>query len=189
MLNDGELKIKTPNPVTEDTKATSDGTPSDPATGTTDWRVFNMGFEDPDDKDLWLVFYSVANTQFNLDNFPGLTPDQVGLEIGGPDWAFLKASENEEDYFYPAVYLGDLEKCTADGAPQKARNCPADTKALAHIQYRVLTNLPLVEGSYMYPQYWVGRANAPMPSTPEPSGALLFGAGVGCLAAFRRRWC
>jgi hypothetical protein len=181
-LTDIGLKIITPNPVTQDTKATSDGTRSDPATGTTDWKVINVGLGDPNDENLWLVFYSHSV----LDpHYPNLNPRKLGLEISGPDWAFFNPPGAPE-YFLPALYLGDMDKCTVPGAPQKTAACPADSRALAHIQYRVLRDLKLVEGTFMYPQYWTGRVNAPI---PEPSSVLLFAAGVVGLAASRRRRC
>ena len=171
LLNPGELEISTPKFVTVDTKATSSGKRSDPATGTTHWELTNRALGSDN---LWLVFYSRAPGD---PNYPAgsISADQVGLEIGGPNWAFFNPRSAPE-YFYPALFLGDMQ-------------IDAPVPTLALIQYQVLRDLELVRGSYMYPQFFVGvagRANAPI---PEPSSALLFAAGVLGLAALRRRRC
>jgi hypothetical protein len=164
-LNAGELGIVTPDPITQDTKATSSGA-SDPATGTTQWQVTNLSLQD--DEDLWLVFWSKSLVD---PHYPSLRADQVGLEANGPDWALFQTSAGGRDYYYPAVFLGDL---------------PIGETTGALIQYRVLEDLVRVGGDYMYPRYWVGRVNAPI---PEPSGLLLFAVGFAGFAASRRERC
>lgn len=164
-LSAGELDIVTPDPITLDTKATSTG-PSDPATGATQWQITNLGLED--EEDLWLVFWSKAMVD---PNYPSLPASRVGLEVSGSDWALFQTRAGGQDYYYPAVFLGDLAMGETTGAL---------------IQYRVLDDLVRVGGDYMYPRYWVGRVNAPI---PEPSSLLLFAVSFAAFAASRRqRW-
>ena len=144
-LNPDKLDIVTPAPVTIDTQATSTG-PLDPAAGTTYWELTNRAL---DADNLWLVFYSHS-------------ADQVGLVIGGPNWAFFNP-RSDPDYFYPALFLGDMPA-----------NGPDPTRVL--IQYDQYDPGPFQLGT-------AGRANAPI---PEPSSVLLFAAGVLGLAASRR---
>jgi hypothetical protein len=175
----GELDVVTPDPITIDTKAT--GGPGDPATGTTTWPVTNLTLQDPDDKDLWLVFFSggMNDPNYPPDFAPALTPAMVGLEVSDPsgpgvlaqgDWALFHTTSGQTDYYYPGVYLGDLAIGETAGA---------------EINYRVLHDLALVGGNYMYPQMSIGGVNA----IPEPTALFVFAAGLVSFAATRRLRC
>jgi hypothetical protein len=161
-----DIGVVTPDPIVANTNP--DYTPpDDPATGSTTWEVTNLGLTDPQDEDLWLVFYTKG---FSDPNYPGIDAVKVGLEVSSPNWALFHAIVGPTDYYYPAIYLGDLAIGEMAGAL---------------VEYRVLEDLVQVGGDYVFPQYSIGLANA----VPEPSTLILMAMGLTGLAAARRSRC
>ncbi|HTO56108.1 MAG TPA: hypothetical protein VMR50_22190 [Myxococcota bacterium] len=131
---------------------------SNPNTAMSRWSVTNGS--DGNLSDAWLVFLTPLT----------YTPSKVGIDLqSGGQWAIFDASAGGTDYFYPAVFLGDL------GAQD------TNTFLMHHVVGQALTQ----QGqTLILPQYQIGIVTGiPL---PEPSALLLIAAGVGLAAALRR---
>ncbi|HTO69348.1 MAG TPA: hypothetical protein VMR31_05755 [Myxococcota bacterium] len=133
---------------------------TNPNTAQSRWSVTNGGASDL--ANAWLVFFGPVT----------YTASKVGIDLQpGGQWAIVEVSAGASgDYFYPAVFLGDLD---VDGT---------QTFLMNHVVGQALTQ----QGSTLIlPQYSVGAfAGVPV---PEPGLFVLLSAGLALAAAVRPR--
>ena len=155
------LTIPAPNVLTFHLVQTP--TFEDPHTATSTWTVTNSGQQTV--QNLWLVFLRPSP----------YTPSEVGIEIDDEDgWAvlavFVGSGQSGTTYYYPAVFLGDLDPTNA-----------------VSFTMRHLVGEPLnqnSQGEFVLPQYTVGGFEG-MP-VPEPGVIALLASGLAGLALLRR---
>ena len=122
------------------------------------WTVTNGGDEDL--QDAWIVFLTPLT----------YTKSKVGIDLqGGGEWALVEVPVGKDEYFYPAVFLGDIG---ADAAT---------TFLMNHVVGQQLTQ----QGSKLIlPQYQIGLiTGVPL---PEPALCLLLAAALTLAAGVRR---
>jgi hypothetical protein len=129
-----------------------------PTTAQSRWSVTNGG--EGDLSDAWLVFLTPVT----------YTKSKVGIDLQpGGRWALVDVPVGKTDYFYPAVFLGDV------GADETV------TFLMNHVIGEALTQ----QGStFILPQYSVGLLQGvPL---PEASSFVLLAAGLALAGALRR---
>lgn len=144
----------------------SSPTRGNPTTAFSRWEVTNGG--DSTLADTWLVFLTPLN----------YTPSKVGIDLqAGGDWAVISvlvaAGEGYDEYFYPAVRLGDLE--------------PGEDAESFIMKHVLATKLKKNGAMRILPQYQVGLVS--VQPVPEPASIALFCAGgvlVACALRGRR---
>jgi hypothetical protein len=133
---------------------------SNPNTAQSRWSVTNGGDGSLDDA--WLVFFGPVT----------YTPSLVGIDLQpGGQWALVEVNAGDSgDFFYPAVFLGDMN------TDQTA------TFLMNHVVGQALTK----QGSTLIlPQYSVGVfTGVPL---PEPSALALVAAGLALAGVLRTR--
>jgi hypothetical protein len=131
---------------------------SHPTTAESRWTVTNGGETALDDA--WLVFFTPVT----------YTDSKVGIDLQmGGQWALVEASAGEVDYFYPAVFLGDLDS----------------SDSVSFFMHHVIAQSLTKQGStYILPKYSVGL----LQGVPLPEGSVLvsLAAGLALVAALRR---
>jgi hypothetical protein len=142
-------------------------TPSvaNPNTATSRWSVTNGGGGGL--SGTWLVFLNPKPENYMAT--------KVGFEIDGEDgWkvidVFVPMGKGGTDYFYPAIFLGDIGS--------------QDTVTFL-MHHRVGQALHSQNGVLVLPQYSVGALQG-VP-VPEPALLALLGAGVALAASSKRR--
>jgi len=129
-----------------------------PTTAQSRWTVTNGGQADLDDA--WLVFFTPVT----------YTKNKVGIDLQpGGEWALVKLNAAGVDYFYPAVFLGDI------GASDST------TFLMNHVVGETLAQ----QGStFILPKYSVGMlTGVPL---PEGSELVLLAAALAVVGALRR---
>jgi hypothetical protein len=131
---------------------------SNPTTAQSRWSVTNGSEVTLDDA--WLVFFTPVT----------YTKNKVGIDLQpGGQWALVEVPFGKDEYFYPAVFLGDI-------APDTAA-----TFLMNHIVGVALTQ----QGSTLVlPKYSVGLLQG-VP-VPEASTLVFLAAGLSLAAALRR---
>jgi len=155
--NDFDLVIPAPDVLSAHIQAHP--SISNPTTAQSRWTVTNGG--EGDLNDAWLVFLTPLT----------YTKDKVGIDLQpGGRWALVDVQVGESDYFYPAVFLGDVDAAAAV------------TFLMNHFVGEGLTQ----QGSTLVlPQYQVGLLQGvPL---PEASTFALLATGLGLGAVLRRR--
>jgi MYXO-CTERM domain-containing protein len=165
--------------VTQDFDESSVST-GPPATGISNWNVTNDVGKDLLGQ-LYLVFAKplentiLVNGQSQLVDY---APDDVGLTLqngaGGLDWVIFQVFNGLDLYYYPAVSLGSLGAGETTASPFQV-NYILDNPQI----FLDATGFELG-----IPKWQLLAAFVPI---PEPSPALLVAAGLGILAAGRRR--
>jgi hypothetical protein len=132
-------------------------TASHPNTAQSRWSVTNNGEGSLDNA--WLVFFRPLT-------YP---PANVGIDLQLGNWALVDVPVGKSDYFYPAVFLGDLD--SEDTV----------TFLMNHIVGQALTQ----QGSTLVlPKYSVGVLyGVPV---PEPSTLVLLTIGLALAGTLRR---
>lgn len=150
--------IVIPAPDVLSSSIVSHPTLANPNTAQSRWSVTNGGEISLDNA--WLVF--LRPTTYPSAN--------VGIDLQLGNWGLVHVPVGETDYFYPAVFLGDL------GSGDTV------TFLMNHIVGQALTQ----QGSTLVlPQYSVGILyGVPV---PEPSTLVLLAAGLA-LTGVLRRW-
>jgi hypothetical protein len=160
--NDFDLVIPAPDVLSSHIV----GSPSvaNPNTATSRWSVTNGGGANL--SDAWLVFLTPLSSVPSFTYNPSVTG--IDLQSGG-QWAIFDVAVGQADYFYPAVFLG---------------NIPAQDMTTFLMHHVVGQALDQQGQTLILPQYQIGVVTGvPL---PEPSALLLLAAGVGLAAALRR---
>jgi hypothetical protein len=155
--NDFSLVIPAPDVLSHNIQ--SHPSVSNPTTAQSRWSVTDGGEVGLDEA--WLVFLTPLT----------YTPSKVGIDLQpGGHWALVDVPVGKTDYFYPAVFLGDVD---VDATV---------TFLMNHIVGEALTQ----QGSTLVlPQYSVGLLEGvPL---PEASTLVFLATGLGLAAALRRR--
>lgn len=155
-MNDFDLAIPAPDVLSHHIQAHP--SVSNPTTAQSRWSVTNGG--EGDLHNAWLVFFTPLT----------YTDNKVGIDLqSGGHWALVDVPVGEDDYFYPAVYLGDVD---SGGLV---------TFLMNHIVGETLTQ----QGSTLVlPKYSVGV----LQGVPVPEGSTLvfLAAGLALAGALRR---
>jgi hypothetical protein len=156
--NDFSLVIPAPDVLSHHIE--SQPSVSNPTTAQSRWSVTNGGETNLDDA--WLVFFTPLT----------YTKNKVGIDLqAGGSWALVDVSVGKTDYFYPAVFLGDVD---ADATV---------TFLMNHIVGQALTQQGPT--TFVLPQYSVGLLQGvPL---PEASTIVFLAMGLALVAALRRR--
>ena len=132
---------------------------ANPNTAQSRWSVTDGGKDAL--SDAWLVFFGPVT----------YTPSLVGIDLQPGSWALVKVDAGDSgDFFYPAVFLGDID-------PDQTV-----TFLMNHVVGQALTK----QGSNLIlPQYSVGVfTGVPL---PEPSALALVAAGLAFAGVLRTR--
>jgi hypothetical protein len=157
IYNANTFNLVIPAPDVLSSHIQSHPTVANPTTAQSRWSVTNGS--DGDLHDAWLVF---------------LTPltyidDRVGIDLQPGNWALVEVSAGKDTYFYPAVFLGDVD---------------ADATATFLMNHIVGQQLTRVGSTLVLPQYSVGMfTGVPV---PEASTFVLLAAGLALAGAVRR---
>jgi len=153
-----DLGIVIPAPDVQSFHLVQSPSVANPNTANSLWTVNNTGAGALDSA--WLVF----------TNPETYTADRVGFEIDpSAGWALFDVVAAGQDYFYPAVFLGDL---------------PAGDAASFAMHHRVGETLDeTAGGKLILPQYHV----AALEGLPEPAMLALVAAGLALAALAHRR--
>jgi hypothetical protein len=155
--NNFDLVIPAPDVLSHDIQ--THPSVSNPTTAQSRWSVTNGGDGALDDA--WLVFLTPLT----------YTPSKVGIDLQpGGSWALVQVDVGKTQYFYPAVFLGNVD---AEATV---------TFLMNHVIGQTLTQ----SGStFVLPQYQVGLLQGvPL---PEASTIMLLATSLGLAAALRRR--
>jgi len=152
---DFDLVIPAPKVLSSHLVKKSQVSVSNPNTAQSRWKVTNG---DTALDDAWLVFFTPLT--YNAK--------KVGIDLQ-PNWALVQVSDGTSDFFYPAVFLGDV---AADATINFLMN---------HV-----VGVPLKKrgSTFVLPKYSVGVLEG-VP-VPEPATLALLAGGLALCAALRR---